>query len=785
MASPLDADWNNNLISDDNLNKTTIGNATSFPSTWRTDRLFFRSDQQKLYKNTGTESSPSWQEMGASGVTPEMVVMKYTTTPADYTYATLTSTSSNASEWVGSTSTGSQVSVGEPNNRFKSRFDAGSDLLGLTVTKLKVYARLSSTSHGTNQLTIQCCKGSGNSGGSFGSFRSNETTPTISTGAQWLEKTLSTSWVVEEGDGIGMKISTTGITGYGYRHGNDRDNEVTITGGGSSVCNPSSPSESNNDMSVQYYATYSGDGANMSGGKWESTSGAGNYVQYDMGSNFQLSGLMVNLNANNTAEKFEVQVAEGLEDSAITINPADSTVSANHVNFYYGNESHRYRKYGVTVSNDDLEGKKIKKIEIYGRRSSGSGGQMKMVIEGGGGEIEESTNSVSVNSFGQTAHWGDSSSTQFLFDGKKKISNGDKIYLYAYDWSSGCCDDFRVGSTSDGSLGSGLKQDIGDLGSTTWDSATTPAFRIYTEGEKAGTFQTVRTLNASQLTEGDNEFIRFNPKKAQFLKLIDKTTGQSETTASADYEEDMSDTTGWTFAHSGNNGVSNGVLNYNIKRDGSDDCASYDLGSTLSDTQFIIRYSREVTANSHSSGSNCIAFVGIGSNAGGQNTSQDFIGFNWASNDNDGATYKDNTTLVANAVGGWAENWKETSGKKYYEIKRTSTTNVVFTVYNDSDFTDVYQTTSATIPSTITGLRYFKVANWHSSGSGSCTSTGYFDDLKVYDDITSITTITNPKVMAVTEMKVQANTDEELGNSHGHLASAISTTSTSISLSGE
>ena len=127
----------------------------------------------------------------------------------------------------------------------------------------------------------------------------------------------------------------------------------------------------------------------------------------------------------------------------------------------------------------------------------------------------------------------------------------------------------------------------------------------------------------------------------------------------------------------------------------------------------------------------------------------------------------------------------ETSGKKYYEIKRTSTTNVVFTVYNDSDFTDVYQTTSATIPSTITGLRYFKVANWHSSGSGSCTSTGYFDDLKVYDDITSITTITNPKVMAVTEMKVQANTDEELGNSHGHLASAISTTSTSISLSGE
>ena len=783
MASPLDADWNNNLISDDNLNKTTIGNATSFPSTWRTDRLFFRSDQQKLYKNTGTESSPSWQEMGASGVTPEMVVMKYTTTPADYTYATLTSTSSNASEWVGSTSTGSQVSVGEPNNRFKSRFDAGSDLLGLTVTKLKVYARLSSTSHGTNQLTIQCCKGSGNSGGSFGSFRSNETTPTISTGAQWLEKTLSTSWVVEEGDGIGMKISTTGITGYGYRHGNDRDNEVTITGGGSSVCNPSSPSESNNDMSVQYYATYSGDGANMSGGKWESTSGAGNYVQYDMGSNFQLSGLMVNLNANNTAEKFEVQVAEGLEDSAITINPADSTVSGNHVNFYYGNESHRYRKYGVTVSNDDLEGKKIKKIEIYGRRSSGSGGQMKMVIEGGGGEIEESTNSVSVNSFGQTAHWGDSSSTQFLFDGKKKISNGDKIYLYAYDWSSGCCDDFRVGSTSDGSLGSGLKQDIGDLGSTTWDSATTPAFRIYTEGEKAGTFQTVRTLNASQLTTGQNNFVRFNPKKAQFLKLIDKTAGQAS--SSPTYTEDMSDTSGWSFADTGKINVTGGVLDFDLERNSSNDSASYDFGSAVSDTVWRLRFKINFNKVSGGSSNGNYGFVGLSdSNSGtSQTSSQDFIGWYQQLDNTSYIHAKDTDGDSLSTSGEDGQQFTPTLNTDYFiDIIRSSATAYSVTWRTGSYDGSVAVTTSGTCTSGTSGLRYFVIRNLISGNAGRDTE-GTIDDIQLWNNTTD--TVTNPKVVAITEMKVQANTDEELGNSHGHLASAISTTSTSISLSGE
>jgi len=211
---------------------------------------------------------------------------------------------------------------------------------------------------------------------------------------------------------------------------------------------------------------------------------------------------------------------------------------------------------------------------------------------------------------------------------------------------------------------------------------------------------------------------------------------KASTLVNSTYTEDMSDTTGWTFADTGAVNVTGGSLSYTLNRNGSNDSASYDFGSTISDTKFILRFSRTPTNHSHSSGSNCIGFFGMSDNTSGQGTSQDFIGFNFASNDNDGCTTKNGTTLVANSVGN--HNDKHTSGTKYYEIKRNSATEVVFTVYNNSDFTGVYWTkTEDSLSSSITSLRYFKFANWHSSGSGSCNVTGTIDDLELWNNVNS------------------------------------------------
>jgi len=295
------------------------------------------------------------------------------------------------------------------------------------------------------------------------------------------------------------------------------------------------------------------------------------------------------------------------------------------------------------------------------------------------------------------------------------------------------------------------------------------AFKVYAENDSSySTPLETKTVTATGITDlryilitNDSEQSNSNTADMEILGDIEVINQQTVSTAppagtryeetdtrklyrfkastlvDSTYTEDMSDaSSGWTFADTGAVNVTGGSLSYALNRNGSNDAASYDFGSTISDTKFILRFSRTPTNHSHSSGSNCIGFFGLSDNTSGQGTSQDFIGFNFASNDNDGCTTKNGTTLVANSVGN--HNDKHTSGIKYYEIKRNSATEVVFTVYNNSDFTGVYWTkTEDSLSSSITSLRYFKWANWHSSGSGSCNVTGTIDDLELWDNVTS------------------------------------------------
>lgn len=47
-------------LTDTLLNQRTIGWGTSFPSSWYAGSFFIRTDESKLYQNTGTTNSPSW-----------------------------------------------------------------------------------------------------------------------------------------------------------------------------------------------------------------------------------------------------------------------------------------------------------------------------------------------------------------------------------------------------------------------------------------------------------------------------------------------------------------------------------------------------------------------------------------------------------------------------------------------------------------------------------------------------------------------------------------------------
>ena len=102
MGAPIDSAWSNSVLSDGNLNQTTYGQGTSFPSTWSTARLFWRTDSKQIYQNTGTESSPVWTQLGGSDPTPNSHILPYDQTIGNFTTATASSVSS---EYVSTTPT--------------------------------------------------------------------------------------------------------------------------------------------------------------------------------------------------------------------------------------------------------------------------------------------------------------------------------------------------------------------------------------------------------------------------------------------------------------------------------------------------------------------------------------------------------------------------------------------------------------------------------------------------------------------------------------------------------
>ena len=61
MTAPLTGGWSGLVVSGGNLDSTTYGQGTSFPSSWDITRLFWRSDLKRLYYNKGTLGTPVWE----------------------------------------------------------------------------------------------------------------------------------------------------------------------------------------------------------------------------------------------------------------------------------------------------------------------------------------------------------------------------------------------------------------------------------------------------------------------------------------------------------------------------------------------------------------------------------------------------------------------------------------------------------------------------------------------------------------------------------------------------
>jgi len=82
MVSPIDAKWANDDMGDAVLDQVTYGQGTSFPSTWPTTRLFWRTDENRIYKNIGSEGTPIWDSLTGGQANDQLYPLS--TTIGDY-----------------------------------------------------------------------------------------------------------------------------------------------------------------------------------------------------------------------------------------------------------------------------------------------------------------------------------------------------------------------------------------------------------------------------------------------------------------------------------------------------------------------------------------------------------------------------------------------------------------------------------------------------------------------------------------------------------------------------
>ena len=171
----------------------------------------------------------------------------------------------------------------------------------------------------------------------------------------------------------------------------------------------------------------------------------------------------------------------------------------------------------------------------------------------------------------------------------------------------------------------------------------------------------------------------------------------------------------------------------------------HDLGSSVvNTTEWILRFSADVTL---SSGSNNWCYIGLfGSDESvGGGTNQQFIAVSFQ---NDGSNTKfwgiaAAAGAVNNGYGDWfsaSGNGTLTSSKFYIQLRRTSATSADIDIFSDPDYSNpVYLGSNMEMSGTSlsSDLRYIKFANNTTSGSGSIDIV--MDDVEFYNGVSSFT----------------------------------------------
>lgn len=190
--------------------------------------------------------------------------------------------------------------------------------------------------------------------------------------------------------------------------------------------------------------------------------------------------------------------------------------------------------------------------------------------------------------------------------------------------------------------------------------------------------------------------------------------------------------------------TTNDVIDFDFARDGSEHATAYDLGDgNVSDTKWLLRFKFTVDNLTNPTSSNNTGWIGIydsDETAGGQD-SQTGIGLQVQRTNAGGSTYKTHDVESAIPSGdGGEDTFTEALAvhTRYVEIKRTSATEYVISLYSDSGYTTLIESETGTTSASNSGLRYIKIFNQGAIASVGGTFDGTIDDVAFYNNTNDV-----------------------------------------------
>jgi len=216
----------------------------------------------------------------------------------------------------------------------------------------------------------------------------------------------------------------------------------------------------------------------------------------------------------------------------------------------------------------------------------------------------------------------------------------------------------------------------------------------------------------------------------------------SAETSNLTFEDDFS-SDNWTNSPTGSTwSITSGELQFTNSA-GSSEIMYYDLGAgNVSDTKWVLRFRLDIDSwTQGTTASSEWVLFGLSSTTGNSSSTQDSMMCTIRNNSTSEslAITRSNGTNIEGQLGATDLEVLGSTGSFYVEMIRESDSNYTINVRSGSHSGTLLGSQSYTNGSGVAGLRYLKAMN-HSSSSTNADSSGGFDDVEFYNNVTSTTT---------------------------------------------